>query len=473
MNENKGMAISFGGINTGLPSNLVDQLVDAERIPIKNLQEKKTQTESKLKHVNDLEDKIRAVSGSLKTLAGTRGFSDVVVNSGDPNVLTGTANPDVVKNGSWNVEVMQLAQKPGAMTNGFPDKDKAQMGVGYFSFDTAQGSKEVYIDGTNNTLEKAAAKINSTHAGIQASVVKDSSDKDNPFRLLITGLQVGEENRVAFPTLYFLDGDQDIYFDKERPAQNGKIKLDGFEIEVNKNKLDELIPGVTLDLKQAAPGKEVNITIGEDYKVVGGKIKSFVDTMNAVLAYVQSQSKLSEKTDTRSTLGGDSIIRRVQNDIRQLVQTPLYGVDGNITTLNQLGIVFNRSGTLDFSEEKFNGVLAAQVDDVRAFFVGDGFSTGFIPQVKAFVDRMVNNQFGPITNRKNGLQQQISQTDQRIEGMERNLSIKEQNLRKKFANLEETMSRLKSQGDQLAAKLGTGPGQSMNFGGASMTGGGQ
>lgn len=471
------MAISFGGINTGLPPNLVDQLVDAERIPIKNLQEKKTQTESKLKHVSDLEEKIRAVSGTLKTLAGTRGFSDIVVQSGDPNVISGVANPDAVRNGSWNVEVMQLAQKPGALTNGFPDKDKAEMGVGYFSFETANGTKEVYIDGKNSTLDRAASKINGARLGVQASVIKDSSDKSNPYRLLITGLNVGEDNKVEFPRLYFLDGDQDLYFDKERPAQNGKVKLDGFEIEVDKNKLENIIPGVTLDLKQAAPGRDINITIGEDYKVVGGKVKSFVDSMNAILSYIQSQSKLSEKSDTRSNLGGDSIIRRVQNDMRQLIQSPIYGVEGNINMLSQLGIVFNRGGTLDFNEEKFNNTLSSQVDDVRAFFVGNGFDTGFISQVKSFVDRMVNVSFGPITNRRNGLQQQIQQADQRIENMERNLAVKEQNLRKKFANLEETMSRLKSQGDQLAAKLGVGSGGGgggggMNFGGASFGNGG-
>ena len=56
--------------------------------------------------------------------------------------------------------------------------------------------------------------------------------------------------------------------------------------------------------------------------------------------------------------------------------------------------------------------------------------------------------------------------------MEKNLGVKEQNLRRKFANLEETMSKLKSQGDQVAAKLGGGGAGAMNFGVASVIGGG-
>jgi flagellar hook-associated protein 2 len=49
--------------------------------------------------------------------------------------------------------------------------------------------------------------------------------------------------------------------------------------------------------------------------------------------------------------------------------------------------------------------------------------------------------------------------------MERSIQMKEQNLKRKFANLEETMSRLKSQGAQLQAKLGGGGAGSFNFGG--------
>ena len=32
------MPISFGSINTGLPPNIVDQLIEAEKIPVKNMQ---------------------------------------------------------------------------------------------------------------------------------------------------------------------------------------------------------------------------------------------------------------------------------------------------------------------------------------------------------------------------------------------------------------------------------------------------
>lgn len=462
------MAISFGGINTGLPPNLVDQLVELEKLPIKKLEEKKGKTQTKLDLVNELDTKLRDVLTSLGELTNTKGFSDVQVVSGDPNIISGTADPEAVSNGSWNIEVMELANKPSAITNGFPDKDKTQVGIGYIKFNTPDGPREVFIDGSNNTLERVASKINTSGMGLQATVIKDNKDEDEPFKLMVSGVKTGNSNDVEYPTLYFLDGDQDFYFDEEREAKNGKIKVDGFEIDIDDNKLNDIIPGVTLDLRQAAPGRSINVSVAENKEVVSGKIKDFVDKMNAVLGFTQTQSRVNERTDTTKTLGGDSLIRTVENDLRRMIQGVQFGVRGEVKQLNQLGIAFNRNGTLDFDQEKFNKVLAQKPGDVKAFFVGDGSSVGLVPQVRNTINRITNNAFGPIGIRKKALTQQLQQADQRIETISRQVEQKERNLRRKFSNLEETMSRLKSQGAQLAARLGGPAPDSINFGGASI-----
>src|SRR3712207_4242143 len=128
------MPIQFGSINTGLPPNIVEQLVEAERIPIKNLETQKKKSEEKLKLVTEVEGKISDIRKGLAELASTRGFSDIKVMSGDQNIVTGTVDPARAQAGSWNIEVVSLAQKASAMTNGFPDKDKTEIGTGYMRF---------------------------------------------------------------------------------------------------------------------------------------------------------------------------------------------------------------------------------------------------------------------------------------------------------------------------------------------------
>jgi len=450
------VAITFGGLASGLPPNLVDQLVEAERMPIRNIELRKAKSENKIKLLGELDGKLSAITGSIGDLASTRGFADIKMVSGDPNVIQGTVDPGSSVNGSWNVEVVELAQKSSAITNGFPDKDKTEIGVGYFEFQTSEGKKSVYINGENNTLEKAAAAINNAGVGLKASVINDRKDPDAPFKLIISGQGTGDESHIKFPTLYFLDGDQDIYFDDKKEAKNGIIKVDGIEMQISDNKVIDAIPGVTLDIRQASPGKSVNISVSEDREVVAGKIKSFVDSVNATLGFIQAQTPTKD-TDTSQTLGGESVLRSIEARLRRLLQNPIMGVGGSINRLSQLGIQFNRNGTLDFKEESFNKALASDPTSVQMFFAGDGFSTGFIPALRNTLAGLSNPSFGPVAMRKQGLQGQVKRFDDQIESKERQLQRREQTLRRQFARLEETMSRLKSQGSALGA-MGAGGG---------------
>ena len=459
--------ITFSGMASGLPPNIVDQLMEAERIPVKNMEKAKGKQENRLKLLTDLESKINGITKGIGELASTKGFTDIKLTSGDPNIITGTVDATAGSSGSWNIEVEQLAEKAAALTNGFPDKDKTQIGVGYFKFDTPSGSKEVYINGQNNTLQGAANAINSAGLGVKATVLNDRANPDAPFKLMISGTSVGDENQVKYPTLYFLDGDQDIYFDEQREAKNGKVKVDGFEFEIAENTVKDVIPGVALDLKQAAPGRTVNINIKEDMEVVVGKIKTFVDGVNGVLSFIQQQNALTKDTDTTQTLGGDSLLRSVENRFRNLLQNPMFGM-GDVNRLAQLGIVFNRQGTLDFDEKRFNQTLNQTPMGVQKFLSGDGFSTGFIPTLKREIGTLLNSAYGPVAVRKRALQDSIQQANDRIANKERQLSRKEEQLRDKFAKLEETMSRLKGQAGQVAAA-----GMGMNVGGVGgQTGGG-
>jgi flagellar hook-associated protein 2 len=441
---------------SGLPPNIVDQLMEAERIPVKKMEEQKSKQESRLKLIGDLETRLNKISGTIGGLANTHGFTDMKLTSGDEGVVAGAVDPQKAMTGDWNLEVDSLASKSAVITNGFPDKDKTQIGVGYFKFKTPQGEKDVYINGQNNTLQGAANAINTAGVGIRASVINDAVDKDAPYKLILSAEGTGNGNQVEYPTLYFLDGDQDIYFDKTKPAQNGKVKLDGMEFEVSDNTLKDVIPGVTLDLKQAAPGKTINLSVKEDREVVSGKIKDFVDSVNGVLSFIQQQNQLNEHTDTSSTLGGDSLLRSIEQRMRSLIQNPQYGLGGSINRLSQLGVTFNRQGTLDLNQDKFNQVLASDPAAVQKFLAGDGFKTGFAPSIQRQISTLTSSAYGIVGNRKRSLQDRIDQIDSRIANKERMLAQKEDNLRKKFSRLEENMSRLKSQGGALSG-MGAAP----------------
>ncbi|UOE99866.1 flagellar filament capping protein FliD [Bdellovibrio reynosensis] len=453
--------IRFSGMASGLPPNIVEQLMEAERIPVKQMEVQKTKQEDKLKLVNELETKVGDVTKNLTELTATSGFVDKKFISGDTNVVDGTVDPGKSVPGDYAIEVIQLAQKPAAISNGFPDKDQTQIGVGYIKFETPDGEKEVYINGDNSTLSGVATQITNAGVGLKAQVIEDRKDQENPFKILISGLGTGKDNQVNFPKIYLLDGDQDMFFEESRKAQNAKVKIDGFEIEIPDNKSSDLIPGVTLDLKSAAPGREIRLGVKENLEVISGKIKSFVDAYNAALDFIQKQSKLQANAGGKPALGplgGDGMMRSIENSLRRVILNPQMGVDTPIRRVGELGIEFNRNGTLNFNQEKFNKTLNADPGAVANFFRGDGFNTGFVATVKREIGNLMNGQFGAISNRKKGLQSRIDQVNSRIETKERQLERKEESLRKKFADLEGKMSAMQAQQAKFAAMAQGGGG---------------
>ena len=77
--------IRFGGIASGLPPNLVEQIMANERLPIQNLEAKKTGINTKLELVGDFESRLRKVGDSMNNIIGTKGFNDYAINNVQPN----------------------------------------------------------------------------------------------------------------------------------------------------------------------------------------------------------------------------------------------------------------------------------------------------------------------------------------------------------------------------------------------------
>ncbi|MFZ3228569.1 MAG: flagellar filament capping protein FliD [Pseudobdellovibrio sp.] len=450
------MSIKISGLASGLPANLVDQVIEAERMPIKTMQADKTKIEDKIKLVTDLETKVNDINKNLGTIVGAKGFVDRKLNSSFPDIVSGVLDAEKAEAGEWNLEVLQLAGKPSVVTNGFPDKDKTTMGVGYLKFDTADGEKEVYINEDNSTLDKIAETINNTNVGVRAVVINDRKDKEDNFKLQITGMKPGNDNEIKFPTVYLLDGEHDLQFESQTKSNNAKFKLDGHEYETDSNLLKDLIPGITLDLKRAAVNQPVRIQVTENQEAISGKVKSFVDAFNATLSFIQGQNKLSNDAKGNphlGPLGGDSMLRMTESRLRSIIQDS-QNTDSKFKRVIELGIEFNRNGTLTFNEEKFSKIVNTNPEEVAKFLRGNFVSEGFIPSMKRNLGMIVDPSTGPVTSRKKNYQDRIKKMDERIERKEKSLTKREETLRNQFAKMEETMSKLQSQGAAVQGSIG-------------------
>lgn len=450
------MGISFGSINSGLPKDIVQQIVEAEKIPIKQMEARKGKISDKKELVQQLTSLVENMRGEILKNKNARSLRELAINTGDNKNIAVTADKNVADPGKYQLEVLELAKKSSAISNGVEDKDKTYVGVGYIRAVLPNGDeKEIYVDEENATLSGIAKLINGDQElGMRATVVNDGKSEDEPWRLMLSMAETGDEQKVEFPYLYLVDGEVDLYFEQERPAQDAKIKLDGFEIEVPGNRVTDLIPGVTIDLKKAKPGEEVTVEITEDVQKIGGKISGLIDNINNVLKFIKEQNTLDEKTDTGRTLGGDSMLTTIEGRVRSAVFATIQ-TDAGPMRIGDLGVTFQRDGLLKFDQAKFEAALSKDYKVVTQVLTGKysiegGKTNGFIDILDDSAKILLSRPSGVLPNRKGGLQSQMNQIDRQIANRQRIVQQKEEVLKAKFARLEETISKIKGQGAGLA-----------------------
>lgn len=454
------MAISFGSIATGLPKDIVKQIISAEQIPVQNMEKQKSKIQDKKGLVDQLVKLVEDVRGNLALNANARSLREFKVDT-NTDIVGVTTDKNRALPGSYQLEVLSLAQKSSAMSTGFADKDESYVGVGFIQYTLPDGeTKDIYVDSDNSSLTKIAKLINKDSAlGVTANVINDGSGSDTPWRLILSLNKTGDDAAVDFPYFYFVDGEDDFQLEFQREAHDAKVKLDGFEIEAPENKIADLIPGVTLDLKKAKPGEEFTVKISEDIQAVGAKVGDLVTKLNAVLSFIKQQNTMDEKTDTSRTLGGDIMLQSLEGRIHSAVFKDVLTDKGYIRA-GDIGLSFTREGLLQFDDKKFEAKISEDYNSVAQVLTGTytaegGKSEGFMDNLNSMVSTALRMPDGLVQSRKRTLQSNIEQIDRRIAQKQRYIEEKEKNLKDKFSRLEGTISRIKGQGAGVAS-LGGG-----------------
>jgi flagellar hook-associated protein 2 len=449
------LAISFGSINTGLPKDIVQQLVNAEKIPLQQMEARKAKIQDKQKLIGELIKLTEDMRTEISKNAKATNFRELKVLTNN-ELVDVIVDKNIAQPGTHRLEITQLAQKSSALSSGFEDKDNSYVGVGYIQYSLPNGdTRELYVDSENASLQGVANLINrNPQSGLRASVINDGSGSDTPWRLLLSLEKTGDENRAEFPYFYFLDGEDDFFLEEEREAHDAVIKVDGFEMEVPDNTLKSLIPGATVELKKARPGEEFSITITENKEAVTQKVKEIHDRVNAVLDFIKKQNQLDDKSDTTRTLGGDILLQSLENRLRAVIFKDVYTEFGP-KRIGDVGITFQKDGLLKFEEEKFNHIAAQNYAMASQIFTGyidpGGQKTpGYLENLLEVVSQTLKVPDGLLQSRKKNFQSNIEQIDRRIADRQRLIDQKERILKDKFARLEQTISQIKSQGAGLA-----------------------
>ena len=137
-----------------------------------------------------------------------------------------------------------------------------------------------------------------------------------------------------------------------------------------------------------------------------------------------------------------------------IIQTPQF-TDSDIKRVLELGIEFNKNGSLDFNQDKFKKILTTDPQRVVKFLRGNLVDVGFIPTMTKSLRMLTDSSTGVVGSRKKNFQDRANQIDKGIERKEKGLEKREEQLRKQFSDMETAMSKVNTQGASLGG-LGKG-----------------
>lgn len=200
------MAISFGGLATGMDTNsIVDQLMAIERQPINRLNRDKTWFNSREAAYGAFDGKLQNFLSSIENLGSSDELRKMSVAAASDEFFSVSAGSGAQPGASYQVEVVSLAQVQKNVSQGYVDKNAASFGFGELTLTVGDNEAvTITIDETNNSLEGVMEAINVADTGVNASIINDGTD--SPYRLVLTGEDVAS-NFSLTSTLPSYNGD--------------------------------------------------------------------------------------------------------------------------------------------------------------------------------------------------------------------------------------------------------------------------
>jgi len=193
-------------------------------------------------------------------------------------------------------------------------------------------------------------------------------------------------------------------------------------------------------------------------------MKGLVENLNQVMQFIVKQNTIDQTTDTSNTFAGDGTLQTFEYRLRNILHqgfTIEESASGrsSVMFLSQLGVEFDKTGSLSFKEDKFNKALEKDFDLVAQALAGP---TGLVNQLRGFIDSYMRSGSGVFQGKEKGIHSRIDSIDQQIEQKTNYLDKKRESLVSQFSRLEATIGNMQRQQQYLSATLpGAGSGGSV------------
>ncbi len=398
------------GVGSGLDTSaLIEALVEADTVAQKeNLDKLEENAKNKISAFSVLKSNLKDFKDIVSQIQSQQQYG-FVGQSSDATVATLTASGD--KAGSTinsSLTVTTLATSH-SLTGPSYNSPTATVGArtltlnfGTWSADpTASGGQSFTSNGqdqiqittsSSSTLVDLRDAINSAatdsdndgEKDVNASIIFDGTNY-----MLMLKSESGASNEMkisdnhASPT-YAYDATDGAQLTQRVAGIDAAFTVDGISMTRSSNSFDDLFDGFTLDLKKTS-SSAIRISSEVDLDSVKTLVEGYVGTYNEVMQSLTAMGQNDMVDDENDgALIGDSTLREVKAELREMSSTAIGGYEGGPYYLSFLGVSTQRDGSLNFDPKKLESQFKAKPETVRAFFTNNYATSNSNITIKAF-----------------------------------------------------------------------------------------
>ena len=435
---------------------LVTDLVAAVREPRQQQIDKaKEKAEVAISSVALLKSALSTLQTAAEDLGSVGRLNQLAISNTDPTTATLTSGgTGVAIAGNHSLTVQQLAQ-PQRMTSGGFAASSDVIDASDFTIDlTIDGTTETINISGGTTVGGVVAAINAAGTGVTARLVNTGSGA-TPYQIVLQG-ESGADNAytvvsssagLSFPTTL-------------QAAQDAEFMLDGIAMTRSSNTVTDALDGVTLTLNRVN-ATTTNLGVSYDTAGISASVERFVEAYNLVNDFITRATGLPSADDELAgTLQGSTVTRSLKNQLRNLLGSATSATDTSTTRWAELGVEFDRSGTLTLDKQRFTSVFEANpTDAIKAMsnnaakpYLFSGAASGLAGDLAITVYGMVRST-GTLSDIDQSFKGQLSRTDDLQVKLDADIERLTERYERQFSALDTMLSRFKSTSQSLDSAL--------------------
>ena len=235
------------------------------------------------------------------------------------------------------------------------------------------------VNGKNNTNHISMAGLDSS-INLESNFPVTSQDKVNKNSTALAGTILGSGIGIG----------------RYSQAQDAKLTIGGIQYQRSSNSINDIVPGLTINLMDGAGTANIKVTLGQDNSEKA--ITDLADAYNALIKAYNTMTANSANSKTPGTFAtSPTTLSFIENIKRRFATGATYNIGTNnasgnpyIISLASLGLDYQLDGTLKYNSISY---LTSQANGLREKFL-KGLRIGYVSATDNLMS-FVRSQSGP------------------------------------------------------------------------------